>query len=247
MQSNFLRLSMKPYRLRCQAFTLIELLTVIAIIGILAAILIPTVSKVRESARSARCASQSRQITMALLLYADANRGMLPVITEQDITWHQRLRDYLPAKGSADTARPSEIFVCPSANYNGWTGSSLLRTYSATSAMMWRPGPNNGLTATLPRPLAMIEMDYRTRIPLFTEAKAINNNANTQWCQSSYNWTAISPDLAVGDASQTTRLDFRHGGRMNLAYADGSVRSVSFPQFKEAVTKDLYEGFAPKL
>ena len=48
------------------AFTLIELLTVIAIIGILAAILIPVVSAVRESARSAQCQSNLRQIGTAV-------------------------------------------------------------------------------------------------------------------------------------------------------------------------------------
>ncbi|MEZ0218082.1 MAG: type II secretion system protein, partial [Rariglobus sp.] len=48
-----------PRRLRARgqtrAFTLIELLTVIAIIGVLAAILIPTVGRVRESAKSSTC------------------------------------------------------------------------------------------------------------------------------------------------------------------------------------------------
>jgi prepilin-type N-terminal cleavage/methylation domain-containing protein/prepilin-type processing-associated H-X9-DG protein len=60
------------------AFTLIELLTVIAIIGILAAILIPTVGKVRESARSTQCISNLRQIGSAIQLYADSNRGKMP-------------------------------------------------------------------------------------------------------------------------------------------------------------------------
>jgi len=59
-------------------FTLIELLTVIAIIGILAAIIIPTVGKVRESARSASCTSNLRQIGLGIQLYAQANRDKLP-------------------------------------------------------------------------------------------------------------------------------------------------------------------------
>lgn len=61
-----------------QAFTLIELLTVIAIIGILASILIPTVGRVRESARRTVDANNIRQIGQASLIYANDNRDQLP-------------------------------------------------------------------------------------------------------------------------------------------------------------------------
>lgn len=60
-----------------KAFTLIELLTVIAIIGILAAIIIPTVGSVRATARSAQAVSNIKQIGMATLLYAQDNRGAI--------------------------------------------------------------------------------------------------------------------------------------------------------------------------
>jgi prepilin-type N-terminal cleavage/methylation domain-containing protein/prepilin-type processing-associated H-X9-DG protein len=65
-----------------RAFTLIELLTVIAIIGILAAILIPVVGKVRESARVTQGISNLRQIGSAIHLYAAQNRDLLPAGTE---------------------------------------------------------------------------------------------------------------------------------------------------------------------
>jgi prepilin-type N-terminal cleavage/methylation domain-containing protein len=60
------------------AFTLIELLVVIAIVAILAALLLPTLGSAKERGRRAGCASNLRQIGMAVRSYADDNEGRIP-------------------------------------------------------------------------------------------------------------------------------------------------------------------------
>lgn len=61
-----------------RAFTLVELLSVIAIIGILAAIVIVSVGKVRSSANTTRCGSNIRQLQSLALLWAKDNRDWVP-------------------------------------------------------------------------------------------------------------------------------------------------------------------------
>jgi prepilin-type N-terminal cleavage/methylation domain-containing protein len=58
-----------------RAFTLVELLVVIGIIGLLVAILMPALNRARESARRIQCVNNTRELTMAWLMYANDNRG----------------------------------------------------------------------------------------------------------------------------------------------------------------------------
>jgi len=59
-------------------FTLIELLVVIAIIAILAAILFPVFARAREKARQTSCLSNLKQLSLAILMYAEDYDETLP-------------------------------------------------------------------------------------------------------------------------------------------------------------------------
>jgi len=63
-----------------RAFTLIELLTVIAIVGILSAILIPVIGRIKQSARTTNCARNLSGMAAAFQLYAADNKGLYPAL-----------------------------------------------------------------------------------------------------------------------------------------------------------------------
>ena len=65
-------------------FTLVEMLAVIGIIGLLVALLLPAIGRVRAQARQVQCAAQLRDIHGGLVLFAQQHRGTMPVVGRID-------------------------------------------------------------------------------------------------------------------------------------------------------------------
>jgi len=126
-----------------RGFTLIELLVVIAIIAILAAILFPVFAQAREKARAITCLSNTKQIGLAILMYAeDYDEGIVPWLSPAQVAttaftpawdvevnnrlWTGKLQPYmkLGVGWGVNGQLAKGAFACPSWNAANWEAAA---------------------------------------------------------------------------------------------------------------------------
>ena len=210
------------------AFTLIELLTVIAIIAILAAILIPAISNVRKSANEANCTSNLRQISAAyLLMIADNKNILIPAIPAEgsgsalntkwyneknktNLTWNISLASFM--EGSKKDGRKwnrFNDFNCPEA-LEKIEEASERSSYGFNHFV----GKTNAGDGSFRGVVRIEQLSDPSRTVMFGDTKANNVGNNT-----------------LQNLDHTSIYAW-HGGTAKISYFDGSVGSVTLEEIQ---------------
>jgi prepilin-type processing-associated H-X9-DG protein len=161
---------MRGNRLVDGAFTLLELLVIIAVIATLAALLLPTVARSRASAAKTECAANLRQLGGAITLFASDHNSQYPCAADQygtvQMTWDTYIYSYISGGKLTLTLAQAisradgwyagngfpQVLLCPADNQpnSGWMAGT---TYARKTYTMNQYGPGNG-AGQYPGPLA---------------------------------------------------------------------------------------------
>jgi prepilin-type N-terminal cleavage/methylation domain-containing protein len=234
---------------RC-AFTLVELLVVVGIIGLLISILLPVLGSARTAAIDLKCVSNVKQISTALRLYATQAKGYLPPMQEttaiDSATWHARIwsqtigrpfpNDQFRGDGTYSYLKRT-VFECPQAELSkrgGYDSNDYRKNgYAMNNGIPGTAGNiNPALSLSVNVTLRMLEhkMLYKVRSPsqtmLLTDSRLFYVDYYDRGA------TMLQMDvLANPNAGGMIDALGRHGKKRDqwsIAFCDGSVRSLAF-------------------
>lgn len=215
--------------MRKKGFTLIELLIVVAIIAIMAAMLLPALSKARERARQAVCMSNLKQIWHALVMYSDDNEGwLLPSKTPYVAFWNgivsgRPWMELLGKWGPYSILNYGVYIANRYSNYAYYAKGKILScpserrpfSYSDYAINLWLVGRIQDSPPYSPDPTyppRKIQRVYNPSIAIW-----VVDNARTG-------------DYTVNYTTPGVYIATRHSNRANILYVDGHVESKTLEQ-----------------
>jgi len=229
-----------------RAFTLIELLVVIAIIALLAAILFPVFATVRSKARQSTCASNMKQIGLALAQYSSDYDECYPCAEMQTgIYWNMVIYPYVKNGG---------VYICPENFNSGFTPvvaaggyPAIHVSYFANASGYYFPGTSNAQLAEYYTfaPFSMVQrFTPFTQPPGVSLATIVNptNCISVSEALDTFSSYSYFFDISYPEGPyQTSRLCgingspngasscmfAGHSGMSNYLFADGHVKSLA--------------------
>ncbi|MBU6400111.1 MAG: ABC transporter substrate-binding protein [Verrucomicrobia bacterium] len=209
------------------AFTLVELLVVVAVISLLAALLIPTLVRSQESARRAQCAGNLRQLGLATRMYWDDNgdhcfRWTRGPTNGGMLYWFGWLgpgpegqRPFDPTQGALfPYLGAGKVRLCPSLDY------ALAQFKLKADGAAYGYGYNFYLSAPLDKsPVSLLTIKYPTDLALFADAAQVNDFQ----APASRTHPLLEEWYYVDTNASYPNGHFRHAGTANVAFCDGHV------------------------